>query len=159
MARDDRLKKVSGAGADFLETARAKAEEFLREMAKASGDTTGRAQGALDELVEGGRKGTDQFVASGKYADDWTASDRNAMATNGSEQADLGIVEIYTCVEDNRALGDVLPGLSNTRAGSDRRRQPNGLPRILDILKRGDTVCPRRERAAGHNASRVSCTE
>ena len=64
MARDDRLKKVSGAGADFLETARAKAEDFLRELSKAGGDTQERAQGALDDLVEGGRKGTDQFVSA-----------------------------------------------------------------------------------------------
>lgn len=64
MARDDRLKKVSGAGADFLETARAKAEEFLKELSRAGGSTQERAQGALDDLVEGGRKGTDQLVAT-----------------------------------------------------------------------------------------------
>src|SRR5579875_1816869 len=63
MARDERLKKVQGAGADFLETARARAEEFLRELSRAGGDTQERAQGALDELVEGGRKGTEQLVA------------------------------------------------------------------------------------------------
>jgi polyhydroxyalkanoate synthesis regulator phasin len=64
MARDDRLKKVQGVGADFLETARAKAEEFLREMSRAGGDTQGRAQGALDDLVVGGKKSTEQFVAA-----------------------------------------------------------------------------------------------
>lgn len=63
MARDERLKKVQGAGADFLETARARAEEFLRELSRAGGDTQGRAQGALDELMEGGRKGTGQLVS------------------------------------------------------------------------------------------------
>ena len=63
MARDERLKKVQGAGADFLETARARAEEFLRELSRAGGDTSGRAQGALDDLVEGGRKGTEQLVS------------------------------------------------------------------------------------------------
>lgn len=51
-------------GADFLETARAKAEEFLREMSRAGGDTQGRAQGALDDLVVGGKKSTEQFVAA-----------------------------------------------------------------------------------------------
>ncbi|HET6875661.1 MAG TPA: hypothetical protein VFH70_12820 [Acidimicrobiales bacterium] len=64
MARDDRLKKAQSAGADFLETARAKAEEFLRELAKAGGDTQGRAQGAIDDLVVGGRKSTEQFMAT-----------------------------------------------------------------------------------------------
>src|SRR5579872_3128206 len=64
MPRDDRLKEVQGVGADFLETARARAEEFLKELAKATGDTQGRAQGALDDLVVGGRKSTEQFVAT-----------------------------------------------------------------------------------------------
>ena len=64
MAREDRLKKVQGAGADFLDTARARAEEFLKELAKATGDTQGRAQGALDDLVVGGRKSTEQFVST-----------------------------------------------------------------------------------------------
>ena len=63
MARDDRLKKVQGVGADFLETARARAEDFLRELSRAGGDTQERAQGALDELVEGGRRGTEQLVS------------------------------------------------------------------------------------------------
>lgn len=64
MARDDRFKKVSGAGADFLETARAKAEDFLRELSRAGGDTQGRAQEALDDLVVGGRRSTEQIVSA-----------------------------------------------------------------------------------------------
>jgi polyhydroxyalkanoate synthesis regulator phasin len=64
MARDDRLKKVQGAGADFLDTARAKAEEFLKELSRAGGDTQGRAQGAFDDLLTGGRKSTEQFVTA-----------------------------------------------------------------------------------------------
>jgi polyhydroxyalkanoate synthesis regulator phasin len=64
MARDDRLKKAQGVGADFLETARTKAEDFLRELSRAGGDTQGRAQGALDDLVVGGRKSTEQFVSA-----------------------------------------------------------------------------------------------
>ena len=64
MARDDRLKKVQEAGADFLETARARAEEFLREMSKAGDATQERAQGAFDDLLEGSRKGTEQLVAT-----------------------------------------------------------------------------------------------
>jgi polyhydroxyalkanoate synthesis regulator phasin len=64
MTREDRLKRVQGAGADFLDTARARAEEFLRELAKATGDSQGRAQGAIDDLVVGGRKSTEQFVST-----------------------------------------------------------------------------------------------
>ena len=64
MARDDRLRKVQGAGADFLDTARAKAEDFLRELSRAGGDTQGRAQEALDDLVGGGRRGTEQIVSA-----------------------------------------------------------------------------------------------
>jgi polyhydroxyalkanoate synthesis regulator phasin len=64
MPRDDRLKKVSEAGADFLETARAKGEEFLREMTKAGGGTTKQASGAVDDLVTGGRRSTEQFMAA-----------------------------------------------------------------------------------------------
>lgn len=60
MARDDRLKKVQGVGADFLETARTKAEDFLKELSRAGGGT----QGTLDDLVVGGRRSTEQFVAS-----------------------------------------------------------------------------------------------
>lgn len=64
MARDDRFKKVSGAGADFLETARAKAEDFLKELSRTGGDTQGRAQGAFDELRGGGRRSTEQLVSA-----------------------------------------------------------------------------------------------
>jgi DNA-binding protein HU-beta len=64
MARDDRFKKVQEAGADFLETARARAEEFLKELSRAGGGTQGRAQGAFDDLLEGSRRGTEQLVAS-----------------------------------------------------------------------------------------------
>ncbi len=63
MARDERLKKAQDAGADFVETARSKAEELLRDLARAGGDTQGRAQVVIDELVESGRKGTELFTA------------------------------------------------------------------------------------------------
>ena len=64
MARDDRLKKAQAAGADFLETARAKAEEFLKELAKTGAESQSRTQGAIDDLVVGGRKGTEQVVST-----------------------------------------------------------------------------------------------
>ncbi|MBV9662098.1 MAG: hypothetical protein JO337_13165 [Acidimicrobiales bacterium] len=64
MAPDDRLRRVQEAGADFLEAARARAEEFLKELSRAGEDTSGRAHGALDEIIEGSRKGTEQLVSS-----------------------------------------------------------------------------------------------
>jgi len=63
MASDDRFKKAQKAGADWLETARARAEDFLRELSRATGNQ-GRAQGAVDDLIEGSRKGTEQLVHS-----------------------------------------------------------------------------------------------
>ena len=64
MARDDRFKKAQQAGADWLDTARVRAEEFLRELSKASDTTQKSAQGALDDLLEGSKKGTEQLVNS-----------------------------------------------------------------------------------------------
>jgi polyhydroxyalkanoate synthesis regulator phasin len=60
MARDERLKKAQAAGADFIETARDKAEDFLKELAKTGGET----QSALDDLVAGGRKTGEQLVSA-----------------------------------------------------------------------------------------------
>jgi hypothetical protein len=64
MAGDDRLKKAQKAGADWLETARARAEEFLRELSRATDTTEGRAQEAVNDLIEGSKKGTEQLVSS-----------------------------------------------------------------------------------------------
>lgn len=64
MARDDRFKKYQEAGADFLETARVRAEEFLRELSKVSGSTQRQGRDALDDLVDESRKGTEQVIAS-----------------------------------------------------------------------------------------------
>jgi DNA-binding protein HU-beta len=64
MAGDDRLKKAQKAGADWLETARARAEEFLRELSRATETTEGRAQDAVNDLIEGSKKGTEQLVSS-----------------------------------------------------------------------------------------------
>src|SRR5438132_1320339 len=59
MPRDDRFKRYQEAGADFLETARTRAEEFLRELAKLGDSSQKQAQVTVDDLVEGGRKGTE----------------------------------------------------------------------------------------------------
>jgi polyhydroxyalkanoate synthesis regulator phasin len=64
MASDDTFKKAQKAGADWLESARARAEEFLRELSRATDTTQGRAQGTIDELIEGSKKGTEQLVSS-----------------------------------------------------------------------------------------------
>lgn len=71
MATDDPFKKAAEAGADFLETARVRAEEFLRELANLSGDwtkagdaTQKRAQAAVDDLVENSRRNTEQLINS-----------------------------------------------------------------------------------------------
>lgn len=64
MARDERFKKYQEAGADFLETARVRAEEFLRELSKATDSTSKQGRDTIDDLMEGSRKGTEQFIAS-----------------------------------------------------------------------------------------------
>ena len=58
---DDRFKKYQEAGVDFLETARARAEEFLRELSKAGESTQRQGRDTLDDLLEGSRKGTEQM--------------------------------------------------------------------------------------------------
>ena len=62
MARDDRFKKYQEAGADFLEMARTRAEEFLSELSKLGDSTQKQAQDAFEEMVEGSRRGTEQIV-------------------------------------------------------------------------------------------------
>jgi hypothetical protein len=64
MASDDTFKKAQKAGADWLESARARAEEFLRELSRAADTTPVRAQGTIDEVIEGSKKGTEQLVNS-----------------------------------------------------------------------------------------------
>jgi polyhydroxyalkanoate synthesis regulator phasin len=64
MVGDDRLRKAQKAGADWLETARVRAEEFLRELSRATDTTEGRAQEAVNDLIEGSKKGTEQLVSS-----------------------------------------------------------------------------------------------
>ncbi len=59
---DDRFKRYQEAGNDFLEVARARAEDFLRELAKATESTQKQAQGQVDDMVAAGRRGTDQVI-------------------------------------------------------------------------------------------------
>jgi hypothetical protein len=62
MAPEDPFRKYQEAGADFLEQARAHAEEFLRELGRASGATQKQGQDAFDELFEASRKGTEHVM-------------------------------------------------------------------------------------------------
>jgi polyhydroxyalkanoate synthesis regulator phasin len=59
---DDRFKRYQEAGNEFLESARARAEEFLRELAKATETTQKQAKDQVDDLVASGRRGTDQVL-------------------------------------------------------------------------------------------------
>lgn len=54
---EDRFKRFQDAGNDFLETARTRAEEFLRELAKVTESTQKQAQDQVDDLVAAGRRG------------------------------------------------------------------------------------------------------
>ncbi|MGI8493234.1 MAG: hypothetical protein ACR2NJ_10860, partial [Acidimicrobiales bacterium] len=62
MARDDVLKRYHEAGIEFIESARARAEEFLGELAAVTGATQKQAQQTVGGLLEGGRRSTDQLV-------------------------------------------------------------------------------------------------
>ena len=62
MATDDRFKQYSEAGEEFLEAARSRAVEFLRELSRMGQSTQKQASDQVDDLVEAGRKGTDQVL-------------------------------------------------------------------------------------------------
>ncbi len=59
MATDDRFKQYSAAGEDFLEAARSRAVDFLRELGRAGQSTQKQATDQVEDLVGAGRKGTD----------------------------------------------------------------------------------------------------
>lgn len=62
MTSDDRLRKYQEAGAEFIEAARAKAEELFRELG-GMGEATGRqASAAAGDLRSSGRRSTDWVV-------------------------------------------------------------------------------------------------
>ncbi|HET9072757.1 MAG TPA: hypothetical protein VFN60_12655 [Acidimicrobiales bacterium] len=61
MGPDERLRRYQEVGADFIEAARARAEEFLRDIG-ALGEATGRQAGTtVGDLRDSGRRGTDQL--------------------------------------------------------------------------------------------------
>jgi polyhydroxyalkanoate synthesis regulator phasin len=62
MATDDRFRQYSEAGEEFVEAARSRAVEFLREVAKMGQTTQRQAADQVEDLVDVGRKGTDQVL-------------------------------------------------------------------------------------------------
>lgn len=61
MGPDERLRRYQEVGADFIETARTRAEEFLRDIG-ALGEASGRQAGTtVGDLADSGRRGTDQL--------------------------------------------------------------------------------------------------
>jgi polyhydroxyalkanoate synthesis regulator phasin len=61
---EEKFTKYQAAGADFLEEARARAEELLSELARLSDSTQRQAQVAIEELIEGSRRGSEQIVSA-----------------------------------------------------------------------------------------------
>lgn len=64
MARDDRFKAVQVMGAEFLETIKGRLEELASEASRASGGPAGRAHDTFEDLVESGRRGTEQLLGA-----------------------------------------------------------------------------------------------
>jgi polyhydroxyalkanoate synthesis regulator phasin len=64
MAPDDLFRRYQEVGAEFVEAARARAEELLRQLAQMGDSTHRQAQDAVDDLVSGGRQGTGQILTS-----------------------------------------------------------------------------------------------
>lgn len=58
MNGDERLRRYQEAGAEFVETARARAEEFLRLLSNLGDSSQDKAEETIDDLVETGRRNT-----------------------------------------------------------------------------------------------------
>jgi polyhydroxyalkanoate synthesis regulator phasin len=56
------LKQYSEAGEEFLEAARSRAVEFLRELARVGQSTQKQATDQVEDLMDAGRKSTDQVL-------------------------------------------------------------------------------------------------
>lgn len=61
MVGDDWFRRYSEAGAEILGGARARTEELIRELARAGESTQHQAQGAVVDLIGGGRRSADQL--------------------------------------------------------------------------------------------------
>jgi hypothetical protein len=62
MPADDPFKRYQEAGADFLEIARARVDEFFNQFARMGGYRQTHAQGAIDDMVEGSRRGSEMVI-------------------------------------------------------------------------------------------------
>jgi DNA-binding protein HU-beta len=101
---DDRFKKYQEAGVDFLETARARAEEFLRELSKAGESTQRQGRDTLEDVLEGSRKGTEGMITS----------IRNEI------RSQLSLLGLAT-QEDLAALERRLGGSGSTKAAASKK--------------------------------------
>jgi polyhydroxyalkanoate synthesis regulator phasin len=61
---EERFRRYHETGADFIEEARSRAQEFLNEFARMGGSSQRQAQGAFDDMVEGSRRNTGLIVNS-----------------------------------------------------------------------------------------------
>jgi polyhydroxyalkanoate synthesis regulator phasin len=59
---DERFRRYQDVGADFLEEARRRAEEFLNDFSKVGDSTHRQAHGAVDDMVGGSRRNTGLIV-------------------------------------------------------------------------------------------------
>jgi polyhydroxyalkanoate synthesis regulator phasin len=64
MSREEKLKRYQDAGAELIEQARQRAEDFLREVSNIGGSTQQQASAKVDDLLGAGRWGADQLIES-----------------------------------------------------------------------------------------------
>lgn len=115
MSREEKTKKARGAGADFLELARSKAEEFLKELSR-SGES---AQEALDDLAQGGRRSTDRLVDAIRSE---VARQLGALGLVTKED----LVDLERRIEERFGVpsGDVAPVRASSVEGSEAAEVP-----------------------------------
>ena len=118
MAGDDPFRRYQEVGAEFVEAARARADEFLRQLAQMGDSTQRQAQDAVDDLVEGGRKGTGQILTSIRRGDHGPA-----VAARSGHQGRSGRPGGPAC--RRRGAG---PGRQVERAAPRRRCRHPGRP-------------------------------
>ncbi|MHB1533648.1 MAG: hypothetical protein ACYC1D_03380 [Acidimicrobiales bacterium] len=62
MPREDKFNRYQDAGTEFIEAVRDRAVDFLREVSKVGESTQRQAQGTVEDLVDGGRRGSEQIL-------------------------------------------------------------------------------------------------
>lgn len=135
MATDDRFKQYSEAGEEFLEAARSRAVEFLRDLAKMGQSTQKQASGQVEDLVDAGRKGTDQILdlirkeISGQLGalglatkEDLAALERRVSATTATKAAPAKRTAA------KKAAGAKKAGAAKTTAGATKTAAKKAAP-------------------------------